>query len=176
MIAGIILAGGKGTRLNSVDVNKVTLPFAGKPMIQYGVELLRPFVSELVVVIGAYAESVKEALKDYDVTYAFQEEQKGTGHAVQVALPYLSSHIANVLVGYGDHMMFYKPKTVEKLIQTHVEQHAAITVVTTQVENPFAYGRVLRDEDNNVYGIVEEKAATPQQKNDYRNKRWFLLF
>lgn len=164
MIAGIILAGGKGTRLKSVEVNKVTLPFAGKPMIQYGVDLIKPFVSQLIIVIGSYADSVKEVLRDYDVEYVMQDRQLGTGHAVQVALPHIHPDTEHVLVGYGDHMMFYKTSTVRDMLQKHIGGSTAVTLITTNIKNPPAYGRILRDASQEVYGIVEEKDATPEQR------------
>lgn len=176
MVAGIILAGGKGTRLKSESVNKVTLPFAGKPMIQYGVEVLHPFVSQLIVVVGAYADSVKSTLASFDVEYATQEEQLGTGHAVKIALPYLRADTDHIIVGYGDHMMFYQHKTVERMIKRHSDEQAAVTCITTSLEDPAAYGRILRDEDGYMYGIVEKKDATPGQLKIKEINAGFYIF
>lgn len=176
MTAGIILAGGKGTRLQSTEINKVTLPLHGKPLIQYGVELLLPYTSPLVVVVGAFAESVKQTLQNYDIIYAYQHEQRGTGHAVQIALPCLEEkNIEHVFVGYGDHMMFYTSHTVERMQQAS-KSGAAIVMVTSTVENPHGLGRILRDSDGKVVGVVEEKEASENQKLIKEINAGFYLF
>lgn len=176
MTAGIILAGGKGTRLQSTEVNKVVLPLHGKPLIQYGVELLTPHTSPLIVVLGAFSESVKRVLENYDVTYAYQEVQKGTGHAVQIALPHLEGKdVKQVYVGYGDHMMFYTKRTVEQMKQACTED-VAIVMVTSKVENPLGLGRILRDSDGKVRGVVEEKDASENEKSIKEINAGFYLF
>lgn len=169
MITGIILAGGKGTRINSTTANKVTLPFLNKPMILYGVELLHQVADPIVVVVGAFAESVKKVLSDYKIIYANQAEQLGTAHAVDIALDQLkklSNKPELVLVGYGDHMMFYTVKNANELISYHRENKAAMTIVTTVIEDPHAYGRVIRNkQSNHVIRVVEEKDATDEEKS-----------
>ena len=176
MTAGIILAGGKGTRLQSTEVNKVVLPIHGKPLIQYGVELLTPYTSPLIIVLGAFAQSVKSTLKNYNVTYAYQEEQRGTGHAVQMALPNLEGKdVKQVFVGYGDHMMFYTKRTVEQMKQACTED-VAIVMVTSKVENPLGLGRILRDSDGKVRGVVEEKDASENEKSIKEINAGFYLF
>ena len=71
-IASIILAAGKGTRINSKKINKAALIFCGKPMIVYGVELMQNFTTDIMVVIGAFTQSIKDVLKGYKVIYAYQ--------------------------------------------------------------------------------------------------------
>jgi bifunctional UDP-N-acetylglucosamine pyrophosphorylase/glucosamine-1-phosphate N-acetyltransferase len=167
-VASIILAAGKGTRINSKDKNKVAYHFLSKPMVVYGVELFAKFSEPLIVVVGAFAESVKEALKDYpEVIFVNQKEQLGTGHAVKVALRKLEKKPPKlVLVGMGDHMMFYKQKTIEKLITTHLKEKATITFITTHYDKPdeLAWGRVERDKNRVVRDIVEQKDATEKQR------------
>src|SRR3989338_8452761 len=119
MTGGIILAGGKGTRIQSTSVNKVALPFHGKPIIRYGVDLLRGITDPLVIVVGAYEESVKDVLKGNNLFFAKQIEQLGTGDAVKCALPLLPTTLKSVIVGYGDHMMFYKKVTITNLLDIH---------------------------------------------------------
>lgn len=168
MIAGIILAGGKGTRINSKTANKVTIPFLNKPMILYGVELLHQVADPVVVVVGAFAESVKNVLSKYEIIYADQNQQLGTAHAVDVALEEIQKLPEKpelVLVGYGDHMMFYTVKNANELINYHLRNKAAMTIVTTTINDPHAYGRVVRDLAlKNVIRVVEEKDATPEEK------------
>jgi bifunctional N-acetylglucosamine-1-phosphate-uridyltransferase/glucosamine-1-phosphate-acetyltransferase GlmU-like protein len=167
MITGIVLAGGKGTRINSKTANKVTLPFLNKPMILYGVELLHQVADSIIVVVGAFAESVKTVLTDYSIVYAYQNEQLGTGHAVKIALSEVAKYKEKpklVLVGYGDHMMFYTVKNANDLIDYHQKSKAVMTIVTTILVDPHAYGRVIRDKNNNVIKVVEEKDATVEEK------------
>lgn len=167
MITGIILAGGKGTRINSKTANKVTLPFLSKPMILYGVELLHQVAENIVVVVGAFAESVKQVLQDYSIIYAHQNEQLGTAHAVQIALNEISKLPKTpklALVGYGDHMMFYTIDNAKDLVKHHQSTHAVMTIVSTILDDPHAYGRVIRNQQGHVIRIVEEKDANDEEK------------
>ena len=168
-IAGIILAGGKGTRINSHKVNKVTLPFHGKALINYGVELLIDIANPIVVVVGAYAKSVKDCLKDYSVGYAYQQKRLGTAQATKIGLSRLVNQSPTpeiVIVGYGDHMMFYKKETIKKMLAIHNKEKAAITIITTIYSNPnaLAWGRIIRDENGKLIDSIEQKDATEEQK------------
>lgn len=166
-IAGIILAGGKGTRLNSKDVNKVVYPFCGKPMIQYGVDLFEKMCDQIVVVVGAFAQSVKDVLADRTVSYASQEEQLGTGHAVKVGLASLREPKPDlVLVGMGDHMMYYSQKTLQNLIDLHTKEQAVVSFISTTYEKQqeLAWGHIERDAVGKVVDIIEHKDADDEQK------------
>lgn len=165
MITAIILAAGKGTRLKSKKNNKVTLPFAGKPLIVYGVELLQKIASPVVVVIGAFSQSVRLALKKYKVVYAFQRQRLGTGHAVRIGLQALKISSGDlVLVGYGDHLMFYSAKNIEDLISLHRQKNAAVSLISTIYPKPdvLAWGRIIRDKNGFIKEIVEQKDASPE--------------
>jgi bifunctional UDP-N-acetylglucosamine pyrophosphorylase/glucosamine-1-phosphate N-acetyltransferase len=176
MVAGIILAGGKGSRMNSDTVNKVVLPFHGKPLIQYGVELLQHIVNPLIVVTGAFPESVHEALQGYHVSYVNQEPQLGTGHAVMVAIePLKDINPTELIIGYGDHMMFYTTKTIENLLKLHRETNAVATPVTCILDDPAQYGRILRNGDR-ILGVVETKDATEEQKKIKEINTGFYCF
>ncbi len=182
-IAGIILAAGKGTRIKSSDTgkNKVTLTFLNKPLIVYGVELLQAFANPVEVVVGAYAESVKEVLKSHRVIYAQQEELLGTADAAKAgvkALAKLADKPDNVLVGYGDHTMFYKKETVEKLIKLHQESKAAISCITTFHNFPdkLAWGRIIRNKNGDIVDSIEQKDATEEQKKIKELNTCFYCF
>jgi bifunctional UDP-N-acetylglucosamine pyrophosphorylase/glucosamine-1-phosphate N-acetyltransferase len=169
MPAAIILAGGKGTRMNSKSVNKVITPFFGKPIIQYGVDLFSATVKDIVIVVGAYSESVKTVLKKYPLRYAYQKNRLGTGHAVKVGLTEIDAINpipSSVLVGYGDHLMFYKQDTIKNLIEIQKDQNAAIVLVTTLFDHPdeLAWGRIIKDKSGHVIDIIEQKDATDKQK------------
>lgn len=169
MIVGIILAAGKGTRIKSKDRNKVTLPFLNKPLIVYSVELMTAVCDKVVVVIGAFHESVRRVLKNYPVIYAYQKKRLGTAHATKVGLEAIknTSPLPDlVLVGYGDHTMFYKKETIKRLITSHRKNNPAISLLTFKYPNPdkIRYGRIIRDKSGLVVDIVEQKDATPEQR------------
>lgn len=166
-VYGIILAGGNGTRMNLQDVNKVTIQLHNKPLIQYGVELLAGITEKTVVVVGAHAESVKKCLAPYRLEYVYQKERLGTAHATQCGLTVLPNDPSSlIIVGYGDHMMYYQKNTLQNLIQNHIDQKVDATFVTSYYEdiNTLAYGRIVRDNSGKVKGIVEQKNATEQEK------------
>lgn len=168
MTIGIILAAGKGTRIQSTDRNKTSLEVGGKPLVTYGVEVLAKTMDKTVVVVGAFSESVKAALVGFEVIFAEQTEQKGTGHAVQVAMQKISEsnlQPVTVCVGYGDHMMFYTPELVNQLLDLHKNSHSAITMLSTHHDSPseLAWGRVIRGSDGSVEKIVEQKDATEDE-------------
>lgn len=168
MIVGIVLAAGKGTRMQSKDKNKVTVYFLNKPLVVYSVELMEKVADKTVVVIGAYHESVKEVLKNYRVEYAYQKEQLGTAHAVMVAVKKIeklhwSPKLA--LVGYGDHSMFYPQQSIQKMISFHKKEKASITLVTVKHRNDtLHWGFVVRGKNGSILEIVEYKDATEEQK------------
>lgn len=166
---GIILAAGKGTRLHSTDTNKTALEAGGKPLVCYGVELFAQTMDAVLVVVGAYAASVRTALKNYDVLYAVQDTPNGTGHAAQVAIDNLKKralHPAQVCIGYGDHLMFYTPAHIEAILKTHGDTKAAVTLVSVEHHTPdeLGWGRVLRAANGDVEAIVEQKDATPTER------------
>lgn len=165
-VGAVILAAGKGSRLKSTTVNKVTIPLGGKPMIQWSVENIRKAgVKEVVVVVGFARESVAAVLND-TVAYAVEEEQLGTGHAAWVGLMKLSPENQEVFILYGDHSAFYPPKFYKKLLKTHRNRNNAMTLVSMEYDKPseLAWGRIIRNAADDVVAIVEEKEATQEQK------------
>ena len=133
-VVGIILAAGKGTRMNSINSNKVSHLFLGKPIILYGVELFEKVCDELIIVIGAFKQSIKQIIDGKrKIKYVYQKKRLGTGHAVKIALLELQNNPPSlVLIGMGDHMMFYKQETIKKLINQHKEQKSVIYTLETE--------------------------------------------
>lgn len=169
MIIGIILAAGEGSRIKVPDRNKTALEMHGKPLVQYGVDLLASIVDKTVLVVGAKAESVKQSVKGKNLSFVEQTQRLGTGHAVQVAMKLIETmqpEPQEVFVGYGDHMMFYTPKVLQDMLQQHRKNKAVITLVAAEYDKPdeLAWGRVLRDADGYVTEVVEQKDATPEQR------------
>lgn len=166
----VVLAAGKGKRMNNGGMPKVLTPLKGKPMIQYLLEAIER--SEIdrdpVIVVGQGAENVKEVLGSR-YTYITQDEQRGTGHAVQCAQSVLRENADAIIVLYGDHP-FVHASVIKKLSVLHEREGRVITMMTTIVQNfedwrrPFYdFGRVLRNAGGEVVGIVEKKDATDKQ-------------
>jgi len=182
MIIGAILAAGKGTRINSHTVNKTTLPFNGKPLIDYAAKLFRDSVDETVVVVNAFKESVINALFGYRVRYVDQGEPLGTGHAVQVVIDDLQKRSlfpTQLVVGYGDHMMFYTPAIVRRMILTNQHRKAAVTLITTYFDDPDALGlgRVVRGgPQDHITKIIEQKEATEKEREIKELNAGFYCF
>lgn len=176
----IILAAGRGARLNSHTINKVALPFNGKPIIEYAVEVMEPVADHVVVVVGAFADSVKEALKHHpQIIYAMQDKQLGTAHATKIGLaPLMQYSPTLILVGYGDHMMFYKTQTIQNLIHLHMQKKATISMITVCHEEPnkLAWGRIVRDEHDNIVKSVEQKDANDDELTIEELNAGFYVF
>lgn len=159
----VVLAAGKGTRMNSSDVNKVTLKLGGKPIVQRIIEAIKNAgIKDIVVVVGFAKQSVIKLLSP-DIIVAQQEEPQGTGHAVKVALPKIPPANKNILVVYGDDGLWFTPDILNNLYQKHIQSRADITFCTAIIDNPTGLGRVIR-EDGQVIDIVEEKIANNEQK------------
>ena len=163
-LGAIVLAAGKGKRMNSRDVNKVVLPLANKPMIVHSIALLENAgISRIVVVVGFAKKSVMEVLGT-KVMFAEQHKRLGTGHAVVQGLRKMPNEVENILVINGDDSAFYTEEVIKNLAEKHLISNASLTFLTIDKQNPFGLGRVIRDENENVKAIVEEKDATDMQR------------
>ncbi len=164
-IGAIILAAGKGTRMNSTDINKVALHLGEKPMVRHAVERLESIKIELIVVVVGFAqESVINSLKGTKAVFAEQEIPQGTGHALSCGLSKVSENIEHVLVMNGDDSAFYGKEILEKLILCHLEADADVTLLTIEKDNPFGLGRIVRDNEGRLIDIIEEKNATEEER------------
>jgi bifunctional UDP-N-acetylglucosamine pyrophosphorylase/glucosamine-1-phosphate N-acetyltransferase len=156
----VILAAGKGTRMRSKTV-KIAHPIMGTPMVRYVVEAAQTVSSgKTVVVTGHGREAVEACLEGAGVAFAHQEEQKGTAHALLVTLDLLGP--GDVLVLYGD-VPLIRPSTLQGLIAAFRESEG-IVFLTTEVERPDGYGRVIVDGAGRVAAIVEDSDATDEEK------------
>jgi len=159
-VAAVILSAGKGTRMKSGLV-KVLHPVAGRPMVAWPVEAARSAGAEpVVLVIGHQAEAVGEYFKPAkDIRTALQEEQLGTGHAVSCSREALAGFNGTVLILCGDTPLL-RFETLVRMIELHRSGNAALTMLTAMLENPYGYGRVVRDNSGRVRRIVEQKDAS----------------
>lgn len=162
-LAVVILAAGKGTRMKS-DLPKVLHPLQGKPMLGYVLDTARSMGPEKnLLVVGHQAKRLMEAFRTWPGDFIEQSPQLGTGHALQIAQKELKAFQGTVLVLYGDVPLIEKD-TLKKLIQVHERGKAALTLISTEPENPKGYGRIIRDPQGQLLKIVEEKDATAQEK------------
>jgi len=155
----IILAAGKGTRMKSA-FPKVLHQLAGKPLVNHVYDTAMSIGAENVcVVYGHEGEMLLHNCKDFKCHFAEQKEQLGTGHAVDHALPYISMG-DTVLILYGD-----VPLTSEETLKNLVDKvnDETIALLTVKLDDPMGYGRIVRDENENVTSIVEQKDASPEQ-------------
>lgn len=164
-LTAIVLAAGRGTRMNaSVDQNKVAMTLNQKPMIRYTIDTLKQSgIDKIITVVGFAKESVIAALGS-EVTYAEQDQPQGTGHAVKVALPQVPPDSTQVIVMSGDDSAFYTQDLLTNLITTHQLHGNAVTLVSLHADDPTGLGRIIRDHQGQLKGIVEEKNADASQK------------
>ncbi|WP_436862951.1 bifunctional UDP-N-acetylglucosamine diphosphorylase/glucosamine-1-phosphate N-acetyltransferase GlmU [Staphylococcus caeli] len=162
----IVLAAGKGTRMKSKQY-KVLHDVAGKSMIEHVADNVRASgVDQLVTIVGHGAQSVKDTLGKTSL-YSYQEAQLGTAHAVKMASEHLRDSEGTTLVVCGDTPLITST-TLKALINHHEESGAQATVLSATAENPFGYGRIIRDAEEHLVKIVEQKDATDieQQINE----------
>lgn len=154
----VILAAGKGTRMKS-SLPKVLHPIADKPMVSHVIDAARCLNAEnIYVVYGFGGDVLKANVQGEDLTFVEQTEQLGTGHAVDMASPFVKDD-ENVLVLYGD-VPLTKVSTLESLVS--VKPETGMALLTVKLANPTGYGRIIRD-NGTVVGIVEQKDATSEQ-------------
>lgn len=159
-LAAIILAAGKGTRMES-ELPKVIHPIAGKPTVQWVVDAVKTAGADRVLlVVGHGAAAVQREIPDCE--YVLQEPQQGTGHAVQVCKAALANFDGDILVLGGDGPLL-RHSTIHDMLQLHHSENAAATLATSIIPDPTGYGRIIRDENNKFSAIVEHKNATPEQ-------------
>jgi UDP-N-acetylglucosamine diphosphorylase/glucosamine-1-phosphate N-acetyltransferase len=167
-IAAIILAAGKGKRMEMENANKVTAHVGERPIILHIVDFMKEIaIKKILMVVGYHKESVMLSLKDEDILFVEQKEQLGTGDAVSCAVKQLPEDISDVLVAYGDDAVLYTKKNiaiVEKLLDVHKNDDNAVTFLTIEQDDPFGLGRIVRDQSGKVLAIVEEKDATDKER------------
>jgi bifunctional UDP-N-acetylglucosamine pyrophosphorylase/glucosamine-1-phosphate N-acetyltransferase len=176
-VAIAIMAAGKGTRLKS-QLPKVLHEVGGKPLLAHVIAAATRVVppQDIYAIIGHEAERVRTALASTGVNFLLQPEQRGTGHALMVAQPAVSGY-DQVIVLSGDAPQI-TPQTIAQLLNFHLDEQAAMTLLSADLAQPTGYGRVLRKNSHSaeVQAIVEEKSATPAQKTIHEINAGFYAF
>lgn len=159
----LILAAGRGKRMKSA-MPKVLHPILGIPLIKYvfkAVDSLDP--KEVCVVVGYESELIKKELESNPVKFVTQKEQLGTGHAVMSSKNLFKNYKGQILILNGDFPLI-KTKTLKSFLKEHIANSCCVSILTGEAENPRGYGRVIRNEDSSVVGIIEERDCNRNQK------------
>jgi bifunctional UDP-N-acetylglucosamine pyrophosphorylase/glucosamine-1-phosphate N-acetyltransferase len=161
----LIMAAGKGTRLKSKRA-KVLHAIGGRSLLQHVIAAAAQVVPphDIFAIAGHQAEAVQTAVRDSGIHFIVQQEQRGTGHAIQVAEAATRDYDELIILS-GD-VPLLRPETIVALRDFHLREQAAMTILTAAPESPVGYGRILRKEANvpDVAAIVEQKALTPEQQ------------
>lgn len=162
--SALVLAAGKGTRMKS-DLAKVLHPLGERTLLASVLDTARRLPLErTIAVVGHQAEAVKQAHAAYELLYALQEPQLGTGHAVMCAREHLEGLDGSLLVLYGD-VPLLRPATLLELMERHERFENGVTVLTARLPDPSGYGRVLRDSEGRFLRIVEDRDLAPEQRS-----------
>ena len=171
------MAAGKGTRLKS-QLPKVLHEVGGKPLLAHVIAAATRVIppSDVFAIIGHEAGRVRTAVAHTGVNFVLQSEQRGTGHALMVAQSALSAY-DHVIVLSGDAPQI-TPQTIARLLNFHLDQQAAMTLLSTDLDHPTGYGRVIRRgaRSAEVQAIIEEKSASPAQKKIREINAGFYVF
>lgn len=160
----IILAAGKGTRMKS-ETPKVLHKIMDKTLLGYVLDNVKNIVDESFIIVGHCAEKVEQFVSENysSAKTVLQTPQLGTGHAVSMVCPYLENYDGQVIILCGDTPLV-RENTLSNFVNYHNEINSDITVMSTIFEDPTNYGRIIREDDNTLKCIVEEKDATSEQK------------
>ncbi|MEA4833458.1 MAG: NTP transferase domain-containing protein [Oscillospiraceae bacterium] len=159
----IILAAGKGKRLNSeiTHIPKAMRTALGRPLIEYVLDTIGFIdINDIVIVVGFEKDQIINSLPDY--SFAVQSEQLGTGHAALCAKDFFADYDGDILVIAGDTPLILR-STAEKLLEFHQENNNACTVLSCMGEKGLSLGRIMRDKNGNLSEIVENRDCTSEQ-------------
>ncbi len=169
-LATVILAAGKGKRMKNPEKSKVMFDLNGKPLIQYVIELaLKIHSDKIVLIVGHRKKSVTDFVNDIfsddisRIKFAHQDQQLGTGHAVMQTYDELKDFEGNVLILSGD-VPLLKFGTIEKFLSFHNDNKFKASLLSAIFEQPFGYGRIIRDANLNFVDIREEKDSSEDEK------------
>lgn len=160
----IILAAGKGTRMNS-NMPKVIHEINGTPMINKVIktgESLNP--DKIITIVGFKKDKVIDTINDNNITYVEQKMQNGTGHAIMQCLPHIKNFDGKVLILSGD-VPLITENTLIDFYNFHLENNAQASLISANIKDPFGYGRIIKNKNNQLKYIVEHKDASDKEKS-----------
>ena len=163
-ITAVILAAGKGKRIKAKKTNKAMMKLNGRPMISYSADLLQEIgFKKIIVVVGYKKEGLIKHFGNKKFIYAHQKKCLGTADAVKASLPKVPLSSTDLLVIQSDDSAFYSTGVIKELIRVHKKNKNSLTFLTVVVDNPNSLGRIVRDKNGELKGIVEAKNASPAQ-------------
>ena len=168
MLAIVVLAAGKGTRMKS-DLPKVLQQLGSRSLIQRVLDTASVVTPDRkLVIVGYGGAQVRESLgTDRSIEFVEQAQQLGTGHAIQQLLPHLEGFVGDLVVLTGDTPLL-RPETVQSLVAVHQQRRAAATVLTAQLPDPTGYGRVFCNQNDEIEGIIEHRDCNEAQRQNRR--------
>jgi len=162
LLSIVILAAGKGTRMKSAKA-KVLHEVFFAPMVQHVVNAVLPLrPTRTVIVVGHQGQAVEKALQASKCEFVIQKQQLGTGHAVLAAEKAIKEDNTTVLILCGDTPLI-RTETLLQMCSTHINRRTTLTLMTTLLDNPTNYGRILTNNEGKLLGIIEQKDASLEQ-------------
>jgi bifunctional UDP-N-acetylglucosamine pyrophosphorylase/glucosamine-1-phosphate N-acetyltransferase len=173
----IIMAAGKGTRMKSLDStkSKVAFDLLGVPLVGHVIHALKPLQLDRTITIVGHGGETTSKVVEGQSEIVWQREQKGTGHAVLQVAPLLEGKQGTTLIVSGDTPLI-TTKSLDQLVQTHIQGKFDLTILTSMVNQPFGYGRMIRNTQGQVIAIVEEINATEEEKKIKEINTGFYVF
>ena len=173
----IIMAAGKGTRMKSLDStkSKVTFDLLGVPLVGHVIHALKPLKLDRTITIVGHGGETTSKVVEGQSEIVWQREQKGTGHAVLQVAPLLEGKQGTTLIVSGDTPLI-TTKSLDQLVQTHIQGKFDLTILTSVVNQPFGYGRMIRNSKGQVIAIVEEINANEEEKKIKEINTGFYVF
>lgn len=173
----IIMAAGKGTRMKSLDTtkSKVAFDLLGVPLVGHVLNALKPMDIETIYTIVGHGGETTEKIVKNDSVVVWQREQKGTGHAIMQCAPYLAGKEGTTLIVSGDTPLI-TTQSLQHLVDTHLQGGFDLTILTSIVDDPFGYGRMVRDQHGRLTAIVEEINANDEEKKIREINTGFYVF
>ena len=176
-IFAIIMAAGKGTRMKSLDStkSKVAFDLLGVPLVGHVINALKPLKLDRTITIVGHGGETTSKVVEGQSEIVWQREQKGTGHAVIQVAPLLEGKQGTTLIVSGDTPLI-TTKSLDQLVQTHIQGKFDLTILTSIVHQPFGYGRMIRNAKGQVTAIVEEINANEEEKKIKEINTGFYVF
>jgi len=173
-VTAVIMAAGDGSRMK-IDFPKVLCKIGDRKIILRIIDTLKSIsINDIVIVVGYKREMIEKEVGDI-VRFVVQDKLLGTGHAIMQTERLIKDMAENILILSGDSPLISQ-KTINDLVNNHIGSKAALTLLTTEMENPFGYGRIVRNSEGKIIKIVEEVDSSPEEKQIKEINTGFYCF